>query len=399
VTDPLTKIFEDFRAEVAPQVRPIGTGSARQTVRKRRQRRTAAAGVLAALVVAVPIAIGAVVGTHGTPGVTEATPRSTPSTEYFIPPGQNTEPSARAPQGAISEAALYRSKLNLPAWTDNAKCPAGPVQFADGKTVSGQDNVWLSKVAYADVDHDGTDETFVRVFCLGPDLAMTSQVIGLTASAHGDVRTLGQVTAQGGTIAGVCDLRAGSDGAIEAQVTDFPVPWRCADSTLAAERYVTTQWRTFSWTGSAFVQSGGPIQFEPNAYATDLALSSSHLVLNRQSDGHYRGELTLTVHNLGASAIPYRTQTLLSDGMRLVDPPQGCTVHRESNGGGGIEDLFCTGAKLPGGTSRSVTLKIDSPKLYRVDNWQPQTDAIPLDGYNDPQDANNSAALAIQFRD
>ena len=63
-----------------------------------------------------------------------------------------------------------------------------------------------------------------------------------------------------------------------------------------------------------------------------------------------------------------------------------------------MEDIFCTGAKLAGGATRTVTLKVDSPRRYQL-SYVPDTNVLPLDGYNDPIQANDRAALNIEFRD
>jgi hypothetical protein len=193
----------------------------------------------------------------------------------------------------------------------------------------------------------------------------------------------------------ICAVRAGPDGSVQVETADFPVPWRCADPSLATERYVTRQWLTFTWTGSAFVQQGTTAH-TTNPYATDLALTSTDLVLTRQPNGHYVGSMTLTVHNTGTSAIPYRTETILSDGMRLTDPPHGCALD-PSTAGGGMINAVCTAAKLAGGATRKLTLKVDSPKRYQI-AYVPDTNVIPLDGYNDPNQPNDRAPLTIRFR-
>jgi hypothetical protein len=318
---------------------------------------------------------------------------------YFIGPGQTIHPSKTAPEGGITEAALYSAALDLPAWpaeVSKANCASGPVRFQAGDTVVNDVNLWIAGVAYADADRNGQAETFARIFCMmGSNDDVVSQVVAFTPASGGGVHTIGPVLQQTGNVVAICGVRAGPNGAIQVETADFPVPWRCAEPTSADERYVTRQWLTFTWDGSAFVQQGTTNQ-TINPYATDLELTSTDLILTRQPNGHYVGSMTLTVRNTGTSAIPYKTQTVITDGMKLVDPPHGCA--KPASAGGGMEDIFCTGAKLAGGAARKVTLKIDSPRRYQLD-YIPDTNVLPLDGYNDPNQANDRAGLTIEFHE
>jgi len=230
----------------------------------------------------------------------------------------------------------------------------------------------------------------------GPGSDPVSQVVAFAAAPGGEVRTIAPVLQQTGDVIAVCGVRAGTNGAVQVEIADFPVPWRCGDPSSANQRYVTRQSLTFTWTGSAFVQQGATTH-PANPYAADLALTSTDLILTRRANGHYTGSMTLTVHNTGTSAIPYKTQTVISDGMRLVDPPPGCALD-PSWTGGGMEDIFCTGAELAGGATRTVTLKVDSPERYQL-TYIPDTNVLPVNGYNDPNQANDRAALRIEFRD
>ena len=400
--DPLVAAFDEFRGHAAPLVKPAGAARTRESMLRHVRNRNITIGALAALIVAIPVTAGVVLNRDTDRSATErppVVPHVSASATYFVGPGQTTHPSKEAPDGGITEAALYSAELDLPRWpagTADPGCGSGPVRFEAGDTVVNDINLWIAGVAYADVDRDGRAETFARVFCMdGPSGEPMSQVLAFTATTGGKIRTIGPVIQQTGGVVAICGVRAGTDGAIQVETADFPVPWRCADPTSAAERYVTRQWLTFTWNGSAFVQRGTTAT-TINPYATDLELTSTDLVLTRQANGHYAGSMTLTVRNTGSSAIPYRTQTLLTDGMRLVDRPNGCSP--PSSSGGGMEDVFCAGAKLAGGRTRTVTLKVDSPKRYKID-FVPDTNVLPLDGYNDPNQSNDRAALTITFRD
>jgi hypothetical protein len=399
--DPLTAAFDEFRNQAAALVKPIGADRTREEMRARKRNRNVAVMALAALVVAIPLAAGAALrgDPHGPPVDSPVVPHASASMAYFVGPGQSIHPSRTAPTGGITEAALYSAVLDLPGWPaemSKTKCATGPVRFQDGDTVVDNVNLWIAGVAYADVDGDGRAETFARIFCMGgPDDDLASQVVAFAPGAGDGVHTIGSVLQQTGDVVGICAVRAGPDGAVQVETADFPLPWRCAEPTQANERYVTRQWLTFTWNGSAFVQQGSTAH-TTNPYATDLELTSTDLVLTKQSNGHYVGSMTLTVRNTGASAIPYKTQTVISDGMRLVHRPPGCAA--PASAGGEMEDIFCTGAKLAGGATRKVTLKVDSPRRYQL-TFVPDTNVLPLDGYNDPNQSNDRAALHIKFRD
>jgi len=399
--DPLVAAFDEFRSQTAPFVKPAGADRTRESMRTRKRNRNVVVLTLSALVVVIPLAVEAVVtaGSHAPAANTSSgLPRVTISRPYFVGPGQSTHPSKTAPAGGITEAVLYSAELDLPPWPagpDSEKCGTGPVRFEDGDTVVNDVNLWIAGVTYADVDRDGRAETFARVFCMtGND--PVSQVVAFTPTSGGGVHTIGAVLKQTGDVVAICAVRAGPDGTVQVETADFPVPWRCADPSLAAERYVTRQWLTFTWNGSAFVQHGTTAH-TTNPYATDLELTSTDLVLTKQANGHYVGSMTMTVHNTGTSAIPYKTQTIISDGMRLTDPPRGCALDPSSSGGGMV-DAVCTGAELAGGATRKVTLKVDSPRRYQL-TYIPDTNVIPLDGYNDPNQTNDRAPLTITFRD
>ncbi|GID98065.1 hypothetical protein ACFQFC_13050 [Amorphoplanes digitatis] len=399
--DPLAAAFDEFRGQAAALVKPAGADRTRESVRTRRRNRRVVIGALAALAVAIPPTAEAALS--GDPhGPVTGTPVIVPQVSampYYVGPGQSTHPSTEAPEGGISEAALYSAELDLPGWPaekSNARCASGPVRFQDGDTVVDDVNLWIAGVSYADIDRDGRAETFARIFCTIEPHDVMSQVVAFAPATGGKVRTIGAVLGQTGDIVAICGVRAGANGAVQIEIADFPVPWRCADPSSADERYVTRQWLTFAWNGSAFVQRGTAAD-TTNPYATDLELTSTDLVLTRRANGHYVGSMTLTVRNTGSSAIAYKTQTVISDGMRLVDPPQGCALD-PSWTGGGMEDIFCTGAKLAGGATRKVTLKVDSPRRYRI-GFVPDTNVLPLDGYNDPNGANDRAELTIEFRD
>jgi hypothetical protein len=396
--DPLTAAFDEFRSQAAPFVKPAGADRARADLRTRKRHRAVLLAVVSALVVAIPLVATALVKRDPHREPVNNPQVSVSSAGYFIGPGQSRTPARTAPEGGIAEADLYSAVLDLPAWPAEMSavpCATGPVRFHGGDTLVNSTNLWIAGVSYADVDGDGRVETFARLFCMGGLLNVASQVVAFT-SGPGGVRTLGRVLGQTGDVAAICGVRAGPAGAVQVEVADFPVPYRCADPETAAERYVTRQWLTFTWNGSAFVQQGSAV-VTSNPYASDLELTGTDLVLTRQSNGHYAGSLTLTVHNAGRSAVPYSTQTIVVAGMRLIDPPRGCALDPKSINGG-MQDVRCTGAKLAGGATRRVTLRIDAPRRYQI-HHTPATTVLPANGYNDPDDADDQAVFDIEFRD
>ena len=395
--DPLIAAFDEFRSQAATLVRPAGIDRTRETLRIRNRNRNVALAALSVLVIAISVTAGAVLTTdpHRTPSDLPTADPHASGAPYFVGPGETTHPSGKAPEGGITEVALYSAELDVPPWpaeNSNANCGSGPVRFQAGDASLDASTVWIAGVYYADVDRDNRAETFARIFCWS-DNDIVSQVVAFTPASGGRVRTIGPVLAQTGDTLSICSVRAGASGTVQVEIADFPVPWRCADPTSADERYVTRQWLTFTWSGSAFVEQGTS-EHTTNPYATDLKLTSTDLVLTKRANGHYTGSMTLTVHNNGTSAIPYKTLTLLQHGMRLVDRPGGCTA---SATGGGMDEVRCIAAKLTGGATRTITLKVDSPRRYEI-RFEPSTDVISLKGYNDPNDTNNAAAYAIKFR-
>ncbi|PRX22253.1 hypothetical protein [Actinoplanes italicus] len=398
--DPLAAAFDDFRGRVAPFVKPAGADRTREAMRTRTRRRGLAAAALTVLVIAIPLTVQAVWRTdpHGLPAAPVLPdPRVSASTHYFVGPGQNSRPSRTAPEGGIAEATLYSSVIDLPAWPEQssrAGCPAGPVEFQDGDTQNGRVTLWIAGVVHADADRDGRAETFARIFCMS-DNDIASRILALTNGSGGGVRTVGTVIEQAADAVAICGIRAGTDGAIQVEIADFPMAWRCAERQLANERYISRQWLTFTWNGSSFVQQGEADR-TVNPYASDLKLTGTDLVMTRQANGRWTGSMTLTVRNLGASKIPYRTQSIIMAGMKLIDPPPGCTMGKPQ---AGMVDVFCTGAELAAGGTRTLTLNIDTPKRARL-TFVPSTELLPLNnGYNDPDESNNNAPLAIEFRD
>jgi hypothetical protein len=398
--DPLAAAFDEFRSAVSPMVRTAGADRTREIVHSRKRNQTIALGALVALVVAIPVVVAITVG-GGPPKPPAVTPLPSGSGGFMFPnPVGRYHPPTTAPPGGISVAELNDAKLDLLSWAPDAQetCPTGPIKFTHGSlsTATGE-RLSVDSATYVDVDHDGRFETIARVLCGGPGSELaTAQVLALKRDGSSGIRTLGQVTTPTGTVTNICGVRAGSDGTIQVQVIDFPILNGCIESIDTRPRYITKQWRTFAWTGSGFVQSAGPTTFPPNPYASDLALTGTDLTLVRQPNGHYRGEMTLTIRNLGTATMSYRTDTVISTGMRAVASSGGCTVTTQ-DAGGGMEDVYCAGKGLRGGSRLTITLAVDAPRRTTL-AYVPDTNVLTPDNFGDPNDGNNRAALQIRFQ-
>jgi hypothetical protein len=411
--DPLAAAFDEFRGDVAPYVHPGGTARIRETVRSRKRNRTIVLGAVAALVVAIPAAAYAAIGgdRHGPPrpAASSATPSASPSASDSPAPSPSvtsaSSPTTKAPNGQIPLALLKNATLNLPPWLPSWRsgCPSGPQKFTDGsRYVAQSDHLWIDKVVYGDVDHDGAPETVARVLC--EDEYSTYQVVAFDRDAHGKIRTLGRVAGSTlsatdftpGAVTDICDLRIGADGSIQLQVLDFPVPFACSERQDVQARWVTKQWRTFAWNGSGFVQSAGPTSFPTNPYASDLSVTSSDLTMVHQTNGHYLGTMTVTVKNVGPAAIPYRMVTTTQYGMKLTGPASCSAVSNFNPGGTSTMGTTCTGATLAAGASRTITLKFDSPSRTTPD-FLPDTVVSPASGYGDPVFDDNASEFQVRY--
>lgn len=398
--DPLVAAFDEFRGQVAPLVLPDGASRTRETVRTRKRNQSIALAVLVTLVIAIPVAIQVTTSgdPHGPPPAASHSPALGASAAPYFEPPRQIGPPTKVPPGGISRTQLYGAKLDLPSWGSDPRaknCPSGPTQMVNGTINADTFTLWVDEVAYADIDHDGSYDTIARILCGELTSGITSQVLAFHRDANGGIRTVGQVTRPAGAVIAICGVRIDSVGAIEVQVADFPIPFGCSDAGRTGHRYITTQWRTFTWNGSTFVQSG-PTDFPPNPYASDIAVSSSGLTLSRGANGHYRGTITLTVRNLGSATMAYRTDTIIATGWRVVDSSD-CTVSTKV-AGGGIDDVYCAGTGLRGGAQRTITLTIDAPRRSSID-FAPSTNLQYPENLGDPNEDNNIAAFDIRFQD
>lgn len=386
--DPLIGAFAEFSREVAPMVRVAGVERTREIMRTRKRNHAIALATLAVLVVAIPAgAFAALRGDSSGPEPRPAgstavspTPSSVPST---VPSAAPSSPSTTAPDGVISKSKLHGATLDLPAWAPDAlaeDCPSGPVKFKQGRHfVRDSVSLVISTVVYADVDHDGADETVARFAC--GDQVTTYQVVAFDRDQNGKIRTLGQVTRQTGEVTNICDLRVGANESVEVQVLDYVQGLGCIE--FKESRWVNQQWRSYGWDGSAFVQNGGPRSFPDNRYRTDLAVSTSNLAMVRGTDGRYQGTLTITVRNKGSRTVPYHV-SVQSPTTVIAAQTAGCVP----DPGVQFDVTTCSGPKVAAGATTKLVLKYTSAnKVAVVDQYRVFVEID--DGYGDPASDNN----------
>jgi hypothetical protein len=258
-----------------------------------------------------------VVGSSTSPLASQTPPVSSSQTPSTPPSGT----ASATPGGRIDQAMLRGATINVPVWSSDgshSECPSGPVTFSAGThTVSPSVRVTQQRVASVDVNRDGTPEAVLLLWCGG--YHVTSQVVALDRDAAGRLHTVGQVMAQAGTIRGVCDVRAGSAGAVQVKVADLDVSGRCG------ENPALTQWRGYSWNGTAFAQSSGPTAFPANPNIAELSVTAGDLTFAAPVNGIYHGTLQVRVRNTGPAAGSYQIGVTAPAGLQIT-PPGQCTI-------------------------------------------------------------------------
>jgi hypothetical protein len=353
----------------------------RTIARRRRTTRAVVIGVVAALVLGVPMAAFAIVGTgtHRHPVnppptsiVDNTTPAPSPST------GPSASPSATpgAPAHAqITPEELAAAGVTLPPWTPSraANCPRKITSFT---TADRGVTVMLYVSAQVDVDRDGNPEVVGWFRCLGtvgqPGSSgdgEDSQVVAFTRDGTGAIVVLGQVvTTFDGPVKGI--------GRIAASGTDVSVDvrdWYCCGTGVSYQQ----QTRTYRWDGQRFNQSDGPRSFPDNPTLprlVDLALTSNNLVYSAPVNGQRTGTLRFTVTNRGPDRVDGVKFTFAMDPYAVRDSAghlnggpwtSHCTV---AGGGqpapaGGLDSLTCTFAKVIGkGGSAGFQVTFTAPE-------------------------------------
>ncbi len=379
----LGRAFADLRHEVAPQVRPFGVPATRATVRRRRRTSAVLVAAAAALIILVPAGAYAVVAAdRGTrPGPVGGSPAATstgspPAAAPPASPGATADPGA----GTYTFADLKNVTLELPAWAPDANltehCVSGRVTFTQwAKSVAEGQEIFISVAGYADIDGDGTQETLVLVTC-STDSIGTDQVIAVRRGAGGVPVTVGQVAVQTGTIKKICAARAGAAGGVDVQVVDYDIP-PSDECTPTAAPWAIFQWRSYSLVGGEFRQTGGPTAFPVNPKISHLTVTASDLVFAAPAGGVRHGTITVTVRNVGPSAMPFNVVLQLPLGPQVVTP-------------GFTEESFPSSANWSGdfgalaaGAKREIVIKIDATDPVTPD-FLPRVLIHPAAGYADP---------------
>jgi hypothetical protein len=145
----------------------------------------------------------------------------------------------------------------------------------------------------------------------------------------------------------MCDRRPGADGQIRVDVGEFRP---CCAMVQASQH----QWRTYGWSGRSFRQTGGPTSFGPNPKFTDLRTTSTGLKMTKQTNGSWKGVLTVTVHNEAGFATPDRVVLRVGVPGSWKATATGCTV-------GQGQPLPCALPAVAKGADRTVTVTLTAP--------------------------------------
>jgi hypothetical protein len=272
----------------------------------RRRRWIVLGAVLAALVIAIPLAGYLLANRDSSSSVTSGGPATNPpavNPSTGAPVGQAATPGGAGGAGGILRADLLSGTFDIPAWPADTPWPASAklikqVRFTNGRSAPGPDGAWvgIGKILYSDVNRDGRLETLALLSLTYQ--GSTDQVAVFTRNASGAIVPFGQVLATHpngplGVVKTIGDLRPASAGRIEVRVGD-DVP--CCG---VGPDQVLYQWRTYAWTGDAFTQVAGPTAFGVDTRFADLALQPTRLTLSAPVSDVRHGVLGLTISGHG----------------------------------------------------------------------------------------------------
>jgi hypothetical protein len=262
-----------------------------------------------------------------------------------------TPPSA-GPRSVTAEV-LCNATLDIPVSPGSDRCPHGRVAFSHGSAVPPPDVAAfvIAQVAYADVDHDGVNDTVARIGCqVGESDA--GQVLVFDRAPGGGIRAKGRVLA--------ADFNAvmrisGIDGKPDGSV------WVMVSNVHASDGWgywaATHQWRTFGWTGHGFTQTGGSTSFLADHAKADLTVTASPVVFDKPSAGQRVGQLTVTVHNGGTRPVErvsvfayFPGHELLSGACFAINPP--------------VDSPACPIGTAPAGGTWQTTITLLVNQLY-----------------------------------
>lgn len=323
----------------------------------RRRRTWLVLGIVLAVLVAAIALVGYLMvdrsanRSGGTGGGTATNPPAAAPTTAGAQPAQ---PTAPAPTGGIPRAELLNGTFDIPAWPADTPWPASAkmtkqVHFTDGRSATGPDGAYVAirKVTYVDVNRDNSLETLALLSLTAQ--GSSDQVAVFTRNASGSIVPFGQVVATHpngprGVIKTIADLRPAANGRVDVQVGD-DVPCCGVEPGM-----VLYQWRTYGWTGSAFVQVGGPTAFGVDTRFPNLVLAPTQISLGAPVSGVRHGVLALTISTHGTVAAGRMKLAISLSGTGLTPEGPGWTGYL----GGSSWDTTMA-APAPG---HSVTLRL-----------------------------------------
>jgi hypothetical protein len=295
----LTGAFSEFSAAAAPSVRPLGTQAVRGEVAHRRKVRAVALSVVAALVVAVPVASYAAFGRDSqappTPGSSVTPTISETPTE--TPSASPSAPAIPAPDGRITIAQLTAGKVDVPKWSSGGTTPDGSCndgQIKLGQPESGSHHnptltSYVQQVAYANFDADGALETAALLKC-APGEAKLTQVVVFDRDAAGKIVTQGRLFA-----GSIWSVKANPAGGVDLDVSDSQA---CCDTPKATELH---QIRTFGWNGAKLAQLAGPTSFTTHSKPIDLQLTVKSATWGPSAGGYRTGTVVVVIKNASST--------------------------------------------------------------------------------------------------
>ncbi|WP_422770942.1 hypothetical protein ACN28C_30540 [Plantactinospora sp. WMMC1484] len=288
----------DFHAVEAATAGPVpAAGTVRATVRHRRRVRLGTLSVLAAIVVAIPIAALAANPQGDNPPPDPAvSDRPSPTAPVTPTPGASASRSSPTPappvDGRITLRELGRTEVEIPPFRTSA-CPDTRVKLP-AKESGAMYARWVEKVVHTNLDGDSALETAALLLCRAGE-APDSQVVGFDRDASGKIRTLGLIVGQEEML-NIRDIGVRPGGGIVADVTDMIA---CCGVPASRER---RQQREYGWDGTRFTQVGGATIWGDPRFVTDLEVLVSDVVLGPVTDGKRFGSATVTVRNNGPRA-------------------------------------------------------------------------------------------------
>ncbi|MEV0153520.1 hypothetical protein AB0H57_07230 [Micromonospora sp. NPDC050686] len=365
----LDDAFATFRSG-EPLVAAPGVSAAQAVHRRRRTTRIVVAGVAAAVLVATPV-LAAQRHADPVPPPPATQSPDTPPTPVPSPSASGVNPSASAtgspqatgsptgttaPDGQISKQVLGNATLRLPGWPEGfaGECPSGRVRFADGKaqlSVGSELSIRIGDVVHVDVDDDGAKETAASLVCSGVEMTHV-RVFAFDRDGTGSIVTMGLVTEMKGDIAFIGAIRP-QGRAVQVEVLDYLEGEGVAGGTAQH------QWRSWSWNGKRFTQTGGPASFPPNPRVTDLSVSGGDVQLTPADAGQSAGTLTLVVRNKGPQrAEQPRLLVRLPKPFVVSSVPSYCTpfVSRAET------SYTCQLSPLSAGAERTIRLPVSAPR-------------------------------------